>query len=75
MQVYLQKHTAKAPKPTGIIGVQHRTLMEPGIGRSGFQETGSRGVIVVSLFLSLSETVPSLVSAFFSVFWPLISVL
>lgn len=36
---------------------------------------GVGAAILVSLCLSLSETVPSLVSAFFSVFWPLISVL
>lgn len=36
---------------------------------------GVGAAILVSLCLSLSETVPSLVFAFFSVFWPLISVL
>lgn len=40
-----------------------------------FQETGSQPAVPVSLCLSLSETVPSLVSRFFQCIWPLASVL
>lgn len=45
--------------------IQHRALIEPGIQRSGFPGNGESGRHSVSLCLSLSETVPALVSCFF----------